>query len=174
LNGIRLLDRGGWAQNSLCFTNIRKEKHMTAILNTLKLTAARKTRALPDVVKRRNKLLIKLGEQRMLAAAQAQGQHYTPTRFRSFADADTGARVMKQVPVRIKPWFWTGEKGECLLAINYGSKQIELQKGKTAIDVGAVESLCTVLDTVIDAVRNGELDTQIESASVKLRDGFKK
>jgi hypothetical protein len=31
-----------------------------------------------------------------------------------------------------------------------------------------------VLDTVIDAVRNGELDTQIESASVKLRDGFKK
>jgi hypothetical protein len=81
---------------------------------------------------------------------------------------------MKQVPVRIKPWFWTGEKGECLLAINYDSKQIELQKGKTAIDVGAVESLCTVLDTVIDAVRNGELDTQIESASVKLRDGFKK
>jgi hypothetical protein len=147
---------------------------MTAILNTLKLTAARKTRALPDVVKRRNKLLIKLGEQRMLAAAQAQGQHYTPTRFRSFADADTGARIVKQVPVRIKPWFWTGEKGECLLAINYGSKQIELQKGKTAIDVGAVENICAVLDTVIDAVKNGELDTQIESASVKLRDGFKK
>lgn len=76
--------------------------------------------------------------------------------------------------MRIKPWFWTGEKGECLLAINYGSKQIELLKGKTAIDVGAVENLCTVLDTVIDAVRNGELDTQIESASAKLRDGFKK
>jgi hypothetical protein len=78
------------------------------------------------------------------------------------------------VPVRIKPWFWTGEKGECLLAINYGSRQIELQKGKTAIDVGAVENICAVLDTVIDAVRNGELDTQIESASAKLRDGFKK
>ena len=69
---------------------------MTAILNTLKLTAARKTRALPDVVKRRNKLLIKLGEQRMLAAAQAQGQHYTPTRFRSFADADTGTQCTYQ------------------------------------------------------------------------------
>ena len=151
-----------------------KEKHMTTILNTLKLTAARKSRALPDVVKRRNKLLMKLGEQRMLAAAQAQGQHYTPTRYRSFADADTGARITKQVPVRIKPWFWTGEKGECLLAISYGSKQIELQKGKTAIEVGTVENLCQVLDTVIDAVRNGELDTQIESASAKLRDGFKK
>jgi hypothetical protein len=79
---------------------------MTAILNTLKLTAARKTRALPEIMKRINKLLMKLGEQRMLATAQAQGQHYTPTRFRSFADADTGARIVKQVPVRIKPRFF--------------------------------------------------------------------
>ena len=76
--------------------------------------------------------------------------------------------------MRIKPWFWTGEKGECLLAISYGRKQIELQKGKTAIDVGDVANLCAVLDTVIDAVRNGELDPQIETASVKLREGFKK
>ena len=147
---------------------------MTSIMNTLKLTAARKTRALPDVVKRRNKLLIKLSEQRMLADALAQGQHYSPTRYRSFTDADTGTRLVKEVPVRIKAWFWTGEKGETLLAIHYGSKQIELQKGKTAIDVGEAAKLCDVLDTVIDAVRNGELDTQIESASVKLRDGFKR
>jgi hypothetical protein len=76
--------------------------------------------------------------------------------------------------VRIKPWFWTGEKGECLLAVTYGSKQIELQKGKTAIDVGEVANLVSVLETVIAAVKNGELDTQIESASAKLRDGFKK
>lgn len=146
----------------------------TNILNTLKLTAARKSRALPDVVKRRNKLLQKLTEQRDLAAALEQGQHYAPKRLRSLRDADTGARVVKEVAVRIKPWFWTGEKGECLLAINYGSKQIELQKGKTAVDVGAAENLVAVLETVINAVKNGELDVQIEAASTKLRDGFKK
>ena len=146
----------------------------TNILNTLKLTAARKSRALPDVVKRRNKLLQKLMEQRELAAALEQGQHYAPKRLRSLRDADTGARVVKEVAVRIKPWFWTGEKGECLLAINYGSKQIELQKGKTAIDVGSADNLVTVLETVITAVKNGELDVQIEAASTKLRDGFKK
>jgi len=146
----------------------------TSILNTLKLTAARKSRTLPDVVKRRNKLLQKLMEQRELAAALEQGQHYAPKRLRSLRDADTGARVVKEVAVRIKPWFWTGEKGECLLAINYGSKQIELQKGKTAIDVGSADNLVTVLETVITAVKNGELDVQIEAASTKLRDGFKK
>lgn len=146
----------------------------TSILNTLKLTAARKSRSLPDVVKRRNKLLMKLMEQRELAAALEQGQHYAPKRLRSLRDADTGARVVKEVAVRIKPWFWTGEKGECLLSINYGSKQIELQKGKTAIDVGGADKLVVVLDTVITAVKNGELDVQIEAASTKLRDGFKK
>jgi len=146
----------------------------TSILNSLKLTAARKSRALPDVVKRRNKLLQKLAEQRDLAAALQEGQHYAPKRLRSLRDADTGARVVKEVAVRIKPWFWTGEKGECLLAINYGSKQIELQKGKTAIDVGDAANLVTVLETVITAVKSGELDVQIEAASSKLRDGFKK
>ena len=146
----------------------------TSILNSLKLTAARKSRALPDVVKRRNKLLQKLMEQRELAAALEQGQHYAPKRLRSLRDADTGSRVVKEVAVRIKPWFWTGEKGECLLAINYGSKQIELQKGKTAIDVGSADKLVTVLETVIAAVKNGELDVQIEAASTKLREGFKK
>ena len=146
----------------------------TSILNTLKLTAARKSRALPDVVKRRNKLLQKLIEQRDLAAALEQGQHYAPKRLRSLRDADTGARVVKEVAVRIKPWFWTGEKGECLLAINYGSRQIELQKGKTAIDVGSTDNLVAVLETVITVVKNGELDVQIEAASSKLRDGFKK
>lgn len=146
----------------------------TSILNTLKLTAARKSRAQPDLVKRRNKLLQKLTEQRELAAALQQGQHYAPKRLRSLRDAETGTRVVKEIAVRIKPWFWTGEKGECLLAINYGSKQIELQKGKTAIDVGTADNLVTVLETVITAVKNGELDVQIEAASVKLRDGFKK
>lgn len=146
----------------------------TSILNSLKLTAARKIRALPDVVKRRNKLLQKLTEQRELAAALEQGQHYAPKRLRSLRDAETGARTVKEVAVRIKPWFWTGEKGECLLAINYGSKQIELQKGKTAIDVGDTDNLVAVLETVINAVKNGELDVQIEAVSTKLREGFKK
>lgn len=144
------------------------------LLNTLKLTAARKMRAVPEVVKRRNKLLQKLVEQRALADALLQGQHYAPKRLRSYKDADTGARVLKEVPVRIKPWFWTGEKGETLLAVQYGSRQIELTKGKSAIEVGEESNLLNVLDVLLTAVQNGELDVQIEAASTKLRDGFKK
>ena len=144
------------------------------LLNTLKLTAARKVRAVPEVVKRRNKLLQKLGEQRALAEALLQGRHYAPKRLRSYKDADTGNRVLKEVPVRIKPWFWTGEKGEVLLAVQYGSRQIELSPGKSAVEVGSESNLLNVLDMLLTAVQNGELDAQIEAASTKLRDGFKK
>ena len=113
-------------------------------------------------------------EQRMLADAQAQGLHYTPTRYRSFKDADTGARIAKQVPVRIKPWFWIGEKGECLLAINYGSKQIELQKGKTAIEVSTAKELVATFEALCAAVNAGELDAAIDAVSNQLRSGFTK
>lgn len=145
----------------------------TSTLATLKLTAARKPRALPDVVKRRNKLLRKLTEQRELALAQLEGRTYAPKRLRTLKDAD-GQRVVREMPVRIKAWWWTGEKNETLLSVFYGSKTLELAKGKTAIEIADSKQLVAVIDTVIAATQNAELDVLIEAASIKLRDGFKK
>ena len=142
-----------------------------ATLNALKLTTARKPRALPDAVKRRNKLILKLTEQRELAMAQLEGRAYAPKRLRTVQDAD-GNRVVREQAVRIKPWWWTGEKGETLLSIQYGSKTLEIAKGKPAIEVASAGDLVNVLDVVIDAVQSGELDAQMEAASTKLRDGF--
>ena len=146
----------------------------TSALATLKLTTARKPRALPDVVKRRNKLLQKLTEQRELALAQVEGRIYTPKRLRTLRDAATGERTVREMPVRIKAWWWTGEKNETLLSVFYGSKTLELSKGKSAIEIASVKDLPAVFDTLINATLNSELDAQIENASTKLRDGFKK
>jgi len=145
----------------------------TLFLSSLKIVAARKPRALPVVIKRRNKLLQKLHEQRELALAQCEGRMYSPKRLRTLKDAD-GQRVMREIPVRIKAWWWTGEKNETLLSIFYGSKTLELAKGKTAIEIADGKQLVSVLDTVISATQNAELDVLIEAASNKLRDGFKK
>jgi hypothetical protein len=146
----------------------------TSIISSLKLTTARKPRALPDVIKRRNKFLLKLNEQRELAQAQLEGRMYTPKRLRTLRDAATGERTVREMPIRIKAWWWTGEKNETLLSIFYGSKTLELAKGKTAIEITDSKQLVSVLDTVITATQNAELDVLIEAASVKLRDGFKK
>lgn len=143
-------------------------------LAALKLTVAKKPRALPEGIKRRNKLLQKLKEQRELAVAFASGQTYMPRRLRSVRDLTTGERTVREMPVRIKAWWWTGEKGETLLSIFYGSKTLELAKGRTAIEVANPAELITTLDIVIQAVQNAELDTQIDAASLKLREGFKK
>ena len=145
----------------------------TTSLAALKLTAARKPRALPDVVKRRNKLLSKLKEQRELALAQSEGRTYVPRRLRTIRDAD-GNTTVREVPVRIKPWWWTGEKNETLLSVFYGSKTLELGKGKTAVEIANPRELVNVLDVLIIATQNAELDAQIDTASCKLRDAFKK
>lgn len=146
----------------------------TSVLATLKLTTARKPRALPDVVKRRNKLIKKLTDQRELAIAVNEGRNFTPQRLRTVVDRTTGVRTVREMPVRIKAWWWTGEKNETLLSVFYGSKTLELSKGKSAIEIASVKELPAVFDTLINAALNSELDAQIESASTKLRDGFKK
>ena len=146
----------------------------TSALATLKLTTARKPRALPDVVKRRNKLISKLTDQRELAIAVIEGRNFTPQRLRTVVDRTTGERTVREMPVRIKAWWWTGEKNETLLSVFYGSKTLELSKGKSAIEIASIKELPAVFDTLINAALNSELDAQIESASTKLRDGFKK
>ena len=60
-----------------------------------------------------------------------------------------------------------------MLAIYYGSKMLEIAQGKASIVIGNLSELVGVLDMVIGEVRTGELDCQIETASRKLRDGFR-
>ena len=46
-----------------------------------------------------------------------------------------------------------------------GGKPVEFEKGKTAIAVASLTKLPSVIDTLITAVRNGELDEQLAAAS---------
>jgi hypothetical protein len=60
------------------------------------------------------------------------------------------------------------------ICVRYGSKVLELAKGKYAIEVGVEKDLVNVLEVVKTAVLNGELDAAIDNAANKLRDGFGK
>jgi hypothetical protein len=51
---------------------------------------------------------------------------------------------------------------------------VELAKGKSAIEVATGDDLLNALATVRKAVEAGDLDGQIETSSIKLREGFKK
>ena len=75
---------------------------------------------------------------------------------------------------RIKAWWFTADNGKLAICVRYGSKVLELAKGKYAIEVGVEKDLVNVLEVVKTAVLNGELDAAIDNAANKLRDGFGK
>jgi hypothetical protein len=66
------------------------------------------------------------------------------------------------------------ESGKVCVSIRYGSKVLELSKGKTSIEIAGAQDLVPALETVKVAVLAGELDSQIEAASGALRSGFKR
>jgi hypothetical protein len=140
----------------------------------LKLLAAKRNTSVAPVVQRRTKLLKKIAEQIALAKARKEGTTYAPTRMRNIKDAETGVTRAVEMPKRVREWWWTAESGKTCLALRYGANAVELAKGKTAVEVGSGDELIAALATLKQAVEAGELDTQIEVASVALRAGFKK
>ena len=145
-----------------------------ANLATLKLSTAVKPTHMPVIQVRRNKLVRRLWEQMELAKAQQAGTHFAPIKFRSIADPDTGIRRQVEMPKRVKPWWFVTDTGKLVLSVRYGTKVLELAKGKVAVEVGVEKDLVPTLELIKRAVEAGELDVQIEAAALKLRDGFVK
>ena len=75
---------------------------------------------------------------------------------------------------RVKEWFWINDAGKINLAVRYGSKVLELAKGKNAIELASGDELIAALHALKAAALAGELDVQIEAASGALRAGFVK
>jgi hypothetical protein len=145
-----------------------------ATLANLKLSAAVKPTHIPAVQVRRDKLVKRLWEQAELARAQQAGTQFAPMRFRTVVENDTGARRQVEVPKRIKPWWFTTDAGKLALHVRYGSKVLELAKGKFAVEVASAKDLVPTLDAIKAAVLAGELDAAMDTASTKLRAAFNK
>ncbi len=142
-------------------------------LNTLKLVSAKRPQTAAPIVLRRNKLSNQLHEQIELARCEADGKTYAPTRVRSVKDKHTGERKLVEAVKRVKQWWFVADNGRVCLQVRYGTRMLELAKGKNSIDVGTVAELLSVLETVKKCVEAGELDAQIDSASAAVRERFK-
>ncbi len=143
-------------------------------LNTLKLVAAQKPTSQPQVEQRRNKLVKRIWEQIELAKAEQSGITFSPVKFRSYTDKETGVRKQVETNKRVKAWWFTSENGKLALCVRFGPKVLELAKGKFAVEVSNSSEIVNVLEIVKRAVLNGELDAAIDNAAKKLRDGFAK
>ena len=142
-------------------------------LASLKLTAQRRPHQLPAAMQRRNKLLGKLADQLALARAQQAGTAFEATKRRTVVDATTGQRQSMAVPRRVRPWWFHTDNGRLALTVRYGSRVLELAKGKSAIDIADQAALIAALEVLVQAVSAGELDAAIEVAVGQTRRGFK-
>ena len=110
--------------------------------------------------RKRHKLILKLQEQLAMVECHINGTTYARHKWVTVADYD-GEPERVQRPVRLKQWWFKDAAGTVLFAVRYGAKHIELAKDKAAIEVGTVDKLPAVIRTLIKAVAEGELDTQL-------------
>lgn len=141
-------------------------------LTQLKLSTVKKPSSVAVEVLRRFKLVKRVDEQIALATALADGTVFSATRQRTVIDPETGLKRSVQVPKSVKAWFFGAENGKVYLSIKYGSRVMELAKGKPTVEIASGKELVTTLKIIRQAVLDGELDAQIDAASNDLRKGF--
>ena len=146
---------------------------MATQLSSLKITNVVRQNKTNTNEFRKTKLIKKLDEQIGLATAQKNGELFTVKRLKNVKDEASGAASQIEVSKRINAWFWT-DNNKTYLQIKYGTKVLELQKGKNTIECASQDDLIKTLVLVRSAVASGELDAVIEAASVKVRERFGK
>lgn len=109
----------------------------------------------------RQKLLTQLEQQLELA----KDENYVVRRQKWIKQADGSKQLMDRAK-RVKRWWRTDPTGNCYLILRYGNKVISASGSadKGAISVGSKDKLPSVIEAVITAARDGELDSAIEAA----------
>ena len=106
----------------------------------------------------RHKLLAKLAEQLKLA----RNSDYQPTSTQDVADGNDNLTLVQRSK-RIRRWWTVKADGTVQLTILYGSKPLELAKGKNAVEIASESELVPTLRKIQTAVEQGELDELIEA-----------
>ncbi len=146
---------------------------MSNTLSKLKLVSVTTGEKNPTVL-RRSRLTAQIEGQIAYARAAIAGEIYAEKRQKYITDSQTGERSLVEISKKVKPWWFISAANKANLILKYGSKKIEIVKGKNAIEVDNMDELITTLELIKNAVKAGELDTQIELTCGALRAGFSK
>ena len=129
-----------------------------AVLDQLKITNVTQKKDTSPVGRFRRRLVDALELQIDLAKADGSGVPLNRTRQRWVRNEPDGKKELRQVPVRLRRWWWKDDSGKVFLSLKHGARPLELAPGKKAIEIGSVDELPTKLAILCEAVRAGELD----------------
>jgi hypothetical protein len=130
-----------------------------SILKSLTFTAPPKTDDRP-VIKKRERMIARLEEQKKLLA--------DPNFIRAVQKTvrKDGEKSVVEKTQRVTPWWQMDQNGSYVFMVRAGTRVIEFEKGKSAIAIPSLDKLPAVIDTLVKAVRGGELDTQLLTGRV--------
>ncbi len=128
-----------------------------SFMKSLTLTAAPKVNRDP-VRNRRERLIARLQEQKELISNPSLVRTVQRTVKRD------GVRTVVETQQRVRPWWRMDEKGQVVFFVRIGWMLLEFDKGKTGIVAGSMDRLPAVIDTLIEAIRAGELDPALSQA----------
>ena len=134
-------------------------------LADVKLVSAVRPTFQDPVTLKRTKFISRVSEQLEIANHLMKGEQIP---FTSLNDA-----VSLRRPSKASPWWWTDKDGKYLMTIKYGSKVIELAKGKPAVQAETLDQIIEVLISLKLATSNGELDLLLSQAGELIRKRFK-
>ena len=147
---------------------------MSTILSSLKIVQAKRQSAIDPLMLRRNKLLRKLEDQINAAKALSKGESFSVNRVRNITDKQTSEIRAVEVSRKIRQWWFVADSGKVVIQLKYGSKVIDIAKGKNSVEVSNGAELIAVLETLKSACELGELDQQISSAADAVKARFAK
>lgn len=133
----------------------------------LKLSDAR--RPLVSEIRRKSARDVVLdGIQHQIALLTDKTYKVERTRYIKDAEGNSTRKVVAAPP---KPWFWRTADGTIMVQIRYGhAVVVELEPSKPTIITGKSEKdAVSVLTQVVEAVKSGKLDPQIEAAKAKAK-----
>ena len=114
------------------------------------------------VLHRRQKTVSRLEEQLRLLK---DPNHVRTVQRMTVVDGEKRQTTKEQT---LRPWWKEDASGHVFMCIKSGSKAVEFEKGKTAIAVPSKEQLPKVIETLIAAVRDGELDAVLAQGTKQL------
>ena len=123
-------------------------------LRSLTFTTLPKIGANPTLDRRTN-MIARLDEQKLLL----NDPNYIRT-ARTWVKKD-GQLTPIDKQQRVLPWWRVNTDGSYVFFVRSGPKPIQFEKGKNAIAIPSLDKIPLVIDMLITAVRNGELDEQL-------------
>ena len=128
-------------------------------LKALNFVAVPKQVGNDPVQARRAKLITQLEQQRELAKDES-----FVVKRQKWVKQEDGSKALVERPKRVKRWWRMEASGNCFLILRYGNKVLSPTPDKSAIAVGDTGKLPEVVDTIIAAVKGGELDAAMAAA----------